>query len=124
MSKPEYTRPQAEELSRRLEEPRRFLQVITGARQVGKTTLVTQVAEGSDLPSRFASADEPTLRGSEWIEQQWALARVRSPAVGRGVLPPVFLQLRLYPFVIVPLVTLLTRRLCGAAPSFPGHRSR
>ena len=76
MSKPEYIRPQATELARRLEEPRRFLQVITGARQVGKTTLVTQVVAGSTLPSRFVSADEPTLRGSEWIHQQWSAARL------------------------------------------------
>lgn len=73
---PEYTRPQAAILARRLEEPRRFLQVIAGPRQVGKTTLATQVAAGSALPYRFASADEPTLRGPEWIEQQWEAARL------------------------------------------------
>jgi predicted AAA+ superfamily ATPase len=69
-------RPQAADLSRRLGEPRRFLQVVAGARQVGKTTLVTQVTERSGLPRRFASADEPTLRGPEWIEQQWEAARL------------------------------------------------
>ncbi len=76
MSKTDFIRPQAAELARRLEEPRRFLQVITGARQVGKTTLVTQVSERAALPSRFVSADEPTLRGSQWIEQQWQAARL------------------------------------------------
>lgn len=70
MSKVEsaFARPQAAELIRRLAEPRRFLQVIAGARQVGKTTLVGQVTEQAGLPSRYASADEPTLRGSQWIE--------------------------------------------------------
>lgn len=82
MSNLGYTRPQAEELVRRLEEPRRFLQVITGARQVGKTTLVTQVAERSELPSRYASADEPTLRGPEWLEQQWEAARLLADEAG------------------------------------------
>jgi hypothetical protein len=76
-------RPQARELSRRLEEPRRFLQVVAGARQVGKTTLVTQVVERSALPHRFASADEPTLRGPEWIEQQWQSARLLANDSGR-----------------------------------------
>ena len=71
-----YVRPQAAELHRRLREPRRFVQIITGARQVGKTTLITQVAEQSGLEHRFASADEPTLRGPEWIAQQWEAARV------------------------------------------------
>jgi predicted AAA+ superfamily ATPase len=47
MSKPRasFIRPQAAELIRRLAEPRRFLQVIAGARQVGKTTLVGHVVE-------------------------------------------------------------------------------
>ena len=40
-----FRRPHAAELARRLAEPRRFIQVVTGARQVGKTTLVQQVLE-------------------------------------------------------------------------------
>jgi len=35
MSNQEYVRPQAAELRRRLEEPRRFIQVVAGPRQVG-----------------------------------------------------------------------------------------
>ena len=49
---------------------------------MGKTTLVTQVAAHSELPSRFVSADEPTLRGLEWIEQQWAAARLLASGSG------------------------------------------
>ena len=77
-----YTRPHGEELLRRLREPRRFVQVITGARQVGKTTLITQVAEKSGLQYRYASADEPTLRGPEWIAQQWDAARLLEREAG------------------------------------------
>jgi len=58
-----YQRPQAAVLARRLAEPRRFVQVVAGPRQVGKTTLVQQVVEQVRLPVQFASADEPTLRG-------------------------------------------------------------
>ena len=76
MSKKTFIRPQASELSRRLKEPRRFIQVVSGARQVGKTTLVLQVAERSKLPYHVASADEPTLRGAGWIESQWEEARL------------------------------------------------
>lgn len=83
MSNREYTRPQAAELARRLAEPRRFVQVVAGARQVGKTTLVTQVTARAALPHRFASADEPTLRGPEWIEQQWEAARLLAGDAGR-----------------------------------------
>ncbi len=71
-----FVRPQAAELARRLKEPRRFIQVVSGARQVGKTTLALQVADQSKLPYHFASADEPTLRGNEWIESQWEEARL------------------------------------------------
>ncbi len=75
-----YRRPQAAELARRLAEPRRFIQVVAGPRQVGKTTLVQQVAEGLGAPVRYASADEPTLRGAEWIAQQWTAARLAARA--------------------------------------------
>lgn len=71
-----YQRPQFLILSSRLDEPRRFIQVVAGPRQVGKTTLVQQVCEASGLPVQFASADEPTLRGVEWIAQQWEIARL------------------------------------------------
>jgi len=72
----QYIRPQAAELVRRLKEPRRFIQSISGARQVGKTTLAEQVAKRSGLLCHFASADEPTLRpGEGWIESQWEEAR-------------------------------------------------
>ena len=71
-----FIRPQASELARRLKEPRRFIQVVSGARQVGKTTLALQVAERSKLPYHVASADEPTLRGAGWIESQWEEARL------------------------------------------------
>ncbi|MDD9820331.1 MAG: ATP-binding protein [Nitrospira sp.] len=77
------SRSQARELARRLKEPRRFIQVIAGARQVGKTTLVRQVAERSGLRTRYASADEPTLRGAAWVEQQWEAARMLADEAGR-----------------------------------------
>jgi len=63
-------------LAERLVEPRRFLQVVAGPRQVGKTTLVQQVAEELPMPVRHASADEPMLRGAEWVAQQWEAARL------------------------------------------------
>ena len=79
-----YARPQMHELVRRLNEPRRFLQVVAGARQVGKTTLATQAAAQSGLPTHYASADEPTLRGVAWLEQQWEAARLLVGNKDRG----------------------------------------
>ena len=42
-----YQRPQFQTLISRLAEPRRFIQVVAGPRQVGKTTLVQQVCEAT-----------------------------------------------------------------------------
>jgi hypothetical protein len=66
-------------LLRRVNEPRRFLQVLAGPRQVGKTTLARQVMEAVTLPTHYASADEPTLRPRVWLEQQKPRA-MRQPA--------------------------------------------
>jgi len=52
------------------------VQVVAGPRQVGKTTLVRQVTDALGLPVHYASADEPTLRGLQWIAQQWDAARL------------------------------------------------
>jgi len=79
-----YTRPQAATLARRLAEPRRFIQAIAGPRQVGKTTLVQQVLDASNRVARFASADEPTLRGPGWIAQQWDAARLEAAGAGKS----------------------------------------
>ncbi len=72
-----FKRSQFNILNNRLTESRRFIQVVAGPRQVGKTTLVQQVCESIGIPVQFASADEPTLRGQEWISQQWEIARLK-----------------------------------------------
>ncbi len=46
----------------RITEPRRFIQVLAGPRQTGKTTLARQAMAECAIPARYASADEPTLR--------------------------------------------------------------
>ncbi len=77
-----YRRVQGVELRKRLEEPRHLIQVVAGPRQVGKTTLVQQIAEDMGTAFRYASADEPTLRGADWIAQQWDVARMVAKAQG------------------------------------------
>ncbi|MCX7694081.1 MAG: ATP-binding protein [Tepidimonas ignava] len=71
-----FQRPQVAVLASRLMEPRRFIQVVTGPRQVGKSTLVQQATDPLPLPVRYVSADEPTLRDTHWIAQQWEAARL------------------------------------------------
>ena len=73
-------------LAERLAEPRRFLQVVAGPRQVGKSTLVQQVTDQLGLPVRYVSADEPTLRGRDWLGQQWEAARLEAAGEAGAVL--------------------------------------
>ena len=75
-----------DELLKRLKEKRRFLQVLAGPRQVGKTTLVRQVIKASKLPAHYASADEQSLRDRTWIEQQWDAARLKARESKTGAL--------------------------------------
>ena len=81
-----YSRPLLEELLTRVREPRRFMQVLAGPRQVGKTTLAHQAIERFEAPAHFASADRPGLEPAAWIDQQWDLARLRAREAGSALL--------------------------------------
>jgi len=72
-----FKRPIYSILLDRIHEPRRFIQALAGPRQTGKTTLARQAIESLDIPSHYASADEPALKDSTWIEQQWEVARTK-----------------------------------------------
>jgi len=80
----DFVRAQGAVLRERLAEPRRFIQVVAGPRQTGKTTLVRRVAAEAGARFRYASADEPTLRERGWIAEQWEAARLEAGAAGRG----------------------------------------
>ena len=77
-----YKRPIYTVLAERILDPRRFIQVLSGPRQVGKTTLISQALEAYPHGSHYASADEPSLKDAIWIEQQWETARLRSETSG------------------------------------------
>ncbi len=63
------------ELKSRLEEPRKFIQVIAGPRQVGKTTLVEQVLNDITIPYSKETADSIAPSDREWISRVWNAAR-------------------------------------------------
>jgi predicted AAA+ superfamily ATPase len=72
-----FQRPIYDTLLGRIHEPRHFIQVLAGPRQTGKTTLAKQIIESIDIPSHYASADEPAFKDSAWIEQQWEIGRTK-----------------------------------------------
>lgn len=72
-----FQRPHLKELISRIKEPRKLLQVIMGPRQVGKTTLVNQLAEEIGIQSYFVSSDAVPFSDGTWLVQQWETARQR-----------------------------------------------
>lgn len=64
------------DLHERLLRMPQLLQILIGPRQVGKTTIANTVASHWEGPVRYAAADLLTTPGPEWIETQWALARL------------------------------------------------
>ncbi len=78
-----YRRPAFNTLMTRLKEPRKFIQVLAGPRQTGKTTLAQQVMKAINMASLMQTADSPTLRDSVWIEQVWNNARRQTRLEGK-----------------------------------------
>lgn len=68
----------------RLAEAPARLQIVSGPRQVGKTTVVRQALDACDLPSHYASADDPTLRDAAWLDRQWEEGRRLAEEHGGG----------------------------------------
>ena len=72
-----FKRVQFIELEARLSEPRNKIQVISGPRQVGKSTMVKQVLQIITIPYMFVSADNVDHTHAAWIGETWATARAR-----------------------------------------------
>jgi predicted AAA+ superfamily ATPase len=72
----------SKKLEVRLQERLNFIQVVTGPRQVGKTTGLRQIAQRWKGPVHLASADEVAPPTADWIELNWKIAR----GMGEGAL--------------------------------------
>jgi len=77
-----FERPYIQRIIGRLNEPARFIQVIMGPRQVGKSTLAGQVLAKQKSPYLYVSADAVANARTVWIEQQWETARLQWKASG------------------------------------------
>jgi len=64
------------QLKDRMKENRRFMQVVVGPRQTGKTTVISQVLESLGKPYHIVSADDPIVVSLEWIRNEWEKARL------------------------------------------------
>lgn len=79
-----YKRSEYKIIKLRLEEPRRFIQVVVGARQIGKSTVVKQVLQDIELPYLFYSADDVPATNRAWIIDCWSAARNLMKAGGHA----------------------------------------
>ncbi len=70
-----YKRAEYQTIKNRLEEPRKFIQVVMGARQIGKSTVVKQVLKDIEAPYQFYSADNVPATNSAWISDCWSAVR-------------------------------------------------
>lgn len=70
-----YIRKEYHTLLSRLQEPRRFMHVLAGPRQVGKSTLVRQVVQELTIPYSVEVADAVDPKDSDWIRRIWEGAR-------------------------------------------------
>lgn len=68
-------RTQIHLIKQRILERRRFIQILAGPRQVGKTTLVLQLLEEPGIGGFYTAADDVAGLGTAWIEMQWETAR-------------------------------------------------
>ncbi|MCR5124258.1 MAG: ATP-binding protein [Treponema sp.] len=65
------------ELEKRISEERKFIQVVAGARQVGKTTIINQLLERYNGNHIYESADAISGSSQVWLEQIWNSARLK-----------------------------------------------
>ncbi len=66
----------------RIAERRKFIQVVVGPRQVGKTTMINQLLSKIEIPYLFESADAVTAGNMTWLSQIWESARIKMKLSG------------------------------------------
>lgn len=72
----EYIRSHYNILRERISEPRKFIQVLAGPRQVGKSTLVQQVLRDVSMPYTLENADGVDPEDTDWIRRVWESVRI------------------------------------------------
>ena len=73
----EYKRMQFQEILDRMNEPRGYIQVLAGPRQVGKSTLMNQVLAEVSLTHYLYNADGVDENDTDWIRRIWESVRAQ-----------------------------------------------
>lgn len=72
-----FERPHLKPFRVRTKEPRKFIQVVLGPRQTGKTTMITQLLSQLDVSNIYESADAISATNTAWLVQVWESARLQ-----------------------------------------------
>ncbi len=78
----EFIRDHYDILMSRIGEQRRFIQVLAGPRQVGKSTLVGQVLRNVAIPHTLENADSVETSDTDWVSRVWEAARTTMMLLG------------------------------------------
>lgn len=70
-----YQRSEYQIIKSRISEPRKFIQVVIGPRQIGKSTVVKQLLQTIEAPYLLYSADDVPASNRAWIADCWGAAR-------------------------------------------------
>ncbi|MDR0864279.1 MAG: ATP-binding protein [Candidatus Symbiothrix sp.] len=77
-----FQRAVLQDIIERVSEPRKFIQVLVGPRQVGKTTLIRQLLEKTSIAHHFVTADDLYVADNTWIRREWSNARLQLQQTG------------------------------------------
>ena len=72
-----FQRAVLQDIKERISESRKFIQVLVGPRQVGKTTVVKQLLQQVSITHYFVTADDLYTADSTWIRREWGNARLQ-----------------------------------------------
>ena len=73
-------------LTRRMNEDRKFIQVLYGPRQVGKTTMILQLLSKIAVENIYETADTVAAADTKWLQTVWETARIKLKLSGAGEL--------------------------------------
>jgi len=81
-----YKRVLVDQLKTRMNEKRRFMQIVIGPRQTGKTTAVLQALKSLPLPHHYINADDPSVVSHEWLRNEWEKTRLMQKQAKKEVI--------------------------------------
>ena len=86
MSTPAFQRSLVSTIASRMQEPRRFIQIVVGPRQTGKTTAIRQVMEQVAVKTHYFSFDDQSSANADNLREHWHAARQNLKETGEALL--------------------------------------